>query len=89
MASYPISAKHNPDYGLLTNVFDIFRNVQEAATSTESNEIEKDTAVIEIQNHHVIWEAFVSVVPLLRSMRKLTEKQHEDLLFYTKNHFSV
>jgi hypothetical protein len=86
VASYPISAKHNPYYcgafngneciRLLANVFEIFRNVQEAATSTESHEIEKDTAVFEIQKHHEIWEAFASVVPLLCSMRKLTEKQH-------------
>ncbi len=51
VASYPISAKHKPYYGgafngndciqLLTNVFDIFRNVQEAAASTEARELRK------------------------------------------------
>jgi hypothetical protein len=94
VANYPISAKHNPYYGrafngndcmrVLTNVVDIFKSVQEAATCTKSNEIGKETAVNELQKHHEIWEAFASVVPLFCSMRKLTEKQHEDLLFNKK-----
>jgi hypothetical protein len=88
ISAYPISAKHNPYYGGSFNGNDCMRMLENVPLIFQTlfdtiNEAVSPTAVAIIQCHHDIWESFASIAPLLRSRRKFTQQQQEDLLHDT------
>jgi len=92
ISSYPISAKHNPYFGgsfngndcirILENVQTVFSNLHLALESLDVSA--RDSASALIDNNYVIWDSFASIVPQLRSTRKLSAEQQADFLSDTK-----
>jgi len=92
ISSYPILAKHNPYFGgsfngndcirILENVQTVFSNLHLALESLDEGA--RDSASALINNYYDIWDSFASIVPQLRSTRKLSVEQQEDLLSDTE-----
>jgi len=66
----------------LENVQTVFSNLHLALESLDEGT--RDSASALINNHYDIWDSFASIVPQLRSTRKLSVEQQEDLLSNTE-----
>jgi hypothetical protein len=89
VSMYPISAKQNPYYGGSFDGNDCFRMMENVSLiletsldATDNNASEQAESMM--KSHHEIWESFAAIAPLLRSRRKFTIREQEDLILDTK-----
>jgi hypothetical protein len=88
--SYPISTKHNPYYGgafngndcmrILENIISLFNQLWTAVLHGEFSQEEKRRVLDIIRKHRPIWIAFYKVAPLIRSSRKLSALEQDQLI---------